>query len=263
VGSTVSKNSSPAKLAAIPPRFVERIWGTTKLSPWFPDQTAKIGEVWFTDEISLLVKFIFTEDDLSVQVHPNDEQAAACGLPRGKGKTEMWHILSRDPGARLALGLNKSYSREEVERSIAETRLESLLAYVPVEAGENYFVSAGTIHAIGRGIRLCEIQQLSDITYRLYDYGRGRELHVEQGLAVSKFEPYDGKRSFPVECSHFGVREVEGSFALKSGELLILLEGAGTLNGDPVLPGTVWRAASNGTVRLDGTLRALAARGEV
>lgn len=260
MASTVS-NSSSAKLVSLVPRFVERIWGTTKLSPWFPDQKNKIGEVWFADDDSLLVKFLFTEDDLSVQVHPNDEQAQAAGLPRGK--TEMWHILSCDPGAYLALGLRNSYRRTEVDRAIHEERLEDLLQYVPVQPGENYFVPAGTIHAIGRGIRLCEIQQNSDVTYRLYDYGRGRELHIEQGLDVSQFEPYDGARPFPVQCEHFLVEQVApGIVSVEKGDLLILLEGSGSLNGEAAEHGTVWRADSAGLVGIAGSLRALRARGQ-
>ncbi len=259
MASTVSSSSS-ARLVSLAPRFVERIWGTKKLSPWFPDQKEKIGEVWFTDDGNLLVKFIFTEEDLSVQVHPNDEQAQAEGLPRGK--TEMWHILSREPGARLALGFGNVYRRTEVDRAIHEERLEDLLQYVPVNPGENYFVQAGTIHAIGAGITLCEIQQNSDVTYRLYDYGRGRELHIEQGLAVSRFEPYDGLTRFPVECEHFRVENVNpGALDVEAGDLMILLEGAGTLNGSAAQHGSVWRAESAGPVEISGKLRSLRARG--
>ena len=260
--ASIASNNSLANLRSLAPRFVERIWGTTRLSPWFPDQEEKTGEVWFTDDGSLLVKFIFTEADLSVQVHPNNQEAQSAGQG-SRGKTEMWHILGCEPGARLAIGLNNVYRRTEVDRAIHEERLEALMQYVPVRPGETYFVPAGTIHAIGAGITLCEIQQNSDITYRLYDYGRGRELHVEQGLAVSRFEPYDARVRFPVKCDHFLVESVKTELLeAEAGDLLILLEGSGRLNGEAAQHGSVWRVESAGAVEITGTLRALRARGE-
>ena len=182
----------------IEPRFVERVWGTTRLSPLFPDQNRKIGEVWFDagSSFPLLVKFIFTSEKLSVQVHPEDEYARQ--VENSRGKTEMWHILAAEPHSTIALGFRQTVSEQRLRAAIGDETVESLLNWVPAKPGDTFFAEAGTVHAIGAGIALCEIQQNSDVTYRLYDYGRGRDLHLEKGLAVASTGPYEGRREFPV-----------------------------------------------------------------
>ena len=119
-----------------------------------------------------------------MQVHPNDAEAQASGQPRGK--TECWYVLSADPGAEVAVGLRRDLSSAQLRTAIENGTLEQELQYIPVKTGDMVYVDAGTIHAIGPGIVLLETQQYSDITYRLYDYGRGRDLHIQQGVAVAK-----------------------------------------------------------------------------
>ena len=216
---TNNDNLSPFRLQ---PTFAKRVWGKTDLRPWFEETgtTEKVGEAWLTGpecvidsgaekgrtlgdlagqcvgslgdgDFPLLVKLLFPSDKLSVQVHPDDEEAKKLGLPRGK--TECWYVLEADPGATVACGLKSGLAFADVEKAIRDQTLESLLVYLPVTSGDMIFVDAGTVHAIGPGVVLLEVQQNSDVTYRLYDYGRPRELHVEAGLAVVKLRNEAGK----------------------------------------------------------------------
>ncbi len=140
----------------------------------------------------LLVKFIDAQDDLSVQVHPDDELAKKLGEPNGK--TEMWYVIQADSDAKLNIGFNRPLKRDELRQIVAGNRLESVLRYCNVSAGSCCYIPAGKVHAIGRGVLLAEIQQLSDVTYRLYDYnrldaeGNARELHVEEALEAIDYE---------------------------------------------------------------------------
>ena len=198
------------------PWFSERPWGRRDLRPWYGDTgtTELVGEAWLTGpqcvvetgafagktlaslsgklggEFPLLVKLLFPAEKLSVQVHPDDAWAQALGETRGK--TECWYVLESEPGAAVALGL-KDGSVADLERSVADGTMESLLKWVPVSVGDMLFVDAGTVHAIGPGVVLLETQQTSDVTYRLYDYGRPRELHLEKGLKVIKPKTAAGK----------------------------------------------------------------------
>jgi mannose-6-phosphate isomerase len=209
-----------------------RVWGACDLTPLFPDHAQEeeaIGEVWLTGNacqfatgefagrmlgdvwpslpqewtgtamrglprIPLLVKFIFPEDKLSVQVHPGDEYAreheAAAG---GAGKTEMWYVVSAREGAAVRVGFQPGVTRDSFERAIADSTVEDCLRSVAVRPGDAVFVPAGTVHTICPGMVLCEVQQHSDITYRVFDYnrtgadGRPRELHIRQALDVARF----------------------------------------------------------------------------
>ena len=192
---------------------MERIWGTRSLAPLYDRSFSKpVGEVWLTGEdckvvngplagqslaqlaqkfaaeltgeaapqperFPLLIKFIFPKEKLSLQVHPDDETAHSAGLPCGK--TECWYVLDAEPGAQVAVGLKGGVTREKLREAIAEKHAENLLNWVKVRAGEMIYVDAGTVHTIGPGVVLLETQQNSDTTYRLYDYGRPRELHIE------------------------------------------------------------------------------------
>ncbi|MDR1734093.1 MAG: class I mannose-6-phosphate isomerase [Oscillospiraceae bacterium] len=153
-----------------------------------------------------LVKIIEAREKLSVQVHPADGSPI---LKEGeRGKTECWLILEAAPKASLVLGLERQVAAEAFQAAIAENALEPLLHYEPVRAGNAFFIPPGTIHAIGGGITLAEVQQCSDTTYRIYDYGRlqdgkPRQLHTEQALAVSKLQPVQAKTELPIECAHF------------------------------------------------------------
>lgn len=168
-------------------RYVEKPWGRMKLPAMFDAPAGeRIGEVWFTngEDLPLLAKYIFTSERLSIQVHPNDEQARARGL--AQGKSECWYILDAEPDATLGLGLKHEVGSEELRAAALDGSIQELMDWRPVVAGNFVFVPSGTIHAIGAGISLLEFQQNADITYRLYDYGRPRELHLDDGVAVSR-----------------------------------------------------------------------------
>jgi mannose-6-phosphate isomerase len=247
------------------PWFSERVWGKRDLRPWYEDTgtTELVGEAWLTGpqcvvetgelegrtfasvaaewggEFPLLVKLLFPNEKLSVQVHPDDAQAQAFGEVRGK--TECWYVLEAEPGAAVALGLKDGAGREQVAAAIADGTMESLMEWVPVEVGDMLFVDAGTVHAIGPGVVLLETQQTSDVTYRLYDYGRPRELHLEKGLAVMKAKTQAGKvksREMDgftrlIEQKYFAVDRFELG---KMDEARVSMEGQGCLVG---LRGTV------------------------
>jgi mannose-6-phosphate isomerase len=239
------------------PSLREKVWGKKRLWPWFPDSEQPVGEAWFlaARELPLLVKLIFTSERLSVQVHPADGEAGP------KGKTEMWHILEADPGATIALGFREPITREKLRDATRTGEIEKLLNWVPVRPGETYFTPAHTVHAIGAGIVLCEIQQNSDITYRLWDYGRPREIHVEQAVAISDLGPHPGAarpkrvsegREELVRCPWF-VTELA---RMRAGErvtpepqrsqLWIGLEGSGAIGGKPFRRGEVWLLPESG-----------------
>jgi mannose-6-phosphate isomerase len=235
-----------ARPVQIAPVFVERVWGSHDLSPLFPRQEKKIGEVWFhgPDNSPLLIKFIFTTERLSIQVHPGDDYARRHHA--SNGKTEMWHILGVEPGARIGLGLRETLTRDELRQACLDGSIVDLVDWKPVQPGDTLYAEAGAIHAIGAGVRLCEIQQNSDVTYRLYDYGRPRELHLDHGVAVSIPGPYDGRRTLPVRSPYFVTEELTWNTAAvyAPGDLpdhyLIVLEGEGALNGEPLAAGQVW-----------------------
>lgn len=142
------------------------------------------------EEFPLLLKLLFPDDKLSVQVHPDDLLAQALGQPRGK--TECWYTLAAEQGASVACGLKPGVTLEQIRASVSDHSMERLLNRVPVQVGSMVFVDAGTIHAIGPGVTLLETQQTSDTTYRMYDYGRPRELHLEQGLKAMKLQTAAG-----------------------------------------------------------------------
>jgi mannose-6-phosphate isomerase len=172
--------------------LIEKPWGRTVLPRAFGEAgDHRIGEIRFEgpadDDLPLLVKYLFTSDHLSVQVHPDDEQARSRGLPRGK--TECWYVLDAIEGATIGYGLKSSHSKEELRQAALAGTIEELLDWKHVRAGDFLYVPGGIIHAIGAGITLLELQQNSDTTYRLYDYGRARALHVDEGVSVSSCTP--------------------------------------------------------------------------
>lgn len=199
----------------------------------------------------LLLKFLFPKEKLSVQVHPDDDGAKAIGQPCGK--TECWYVLAAEPGAQVALGLKPGVTRAQVETAINDVQLEPLMNWLDVNPGELIYVDAGTVHAIGPGSILLETQQNSDTTYRLYDYGRGRELHIEQGLAATKEKTHAGKVKrtdsangtqtlvaspcFVIEKTV--VREPKEFSSGKSVQALVALDGCGVIEIDGAKPVTV------------------------
>jgi mannose-6-phosphate isomerase len=228
-----SKPLQPFRLA---PFFRTRIWGFNDLSPWFDFKTSgdPIGEVWLTGDqcvadsgpfagqslndivrsqgaalvgkehlgetYPLLVKVLFPKEKLSVQVHPDDAMARSYGDPRGK--TECWYALDAAPGAKVALGIQPGVEPEKVRAAIQDSTMENLLAWLPVEKQDMIYVDAGTVHAIAPGVVLLETQQNSDLTYRMYDYGRPRELHVELSMEAMRSHTHAGKMKPVPENGH-------------------------------------------------------------
>ncbi len=210
------------------PLFDPRPWGTLDLAPIYPNHRfeQKIGESWLTADHSivangalrgkslgelsqqfgrdfggdapanpsrfpLLLKFLFPAEKLSVQVHPDDDGARAVGEPCGK--TECWYVAHAKPGAQIGLGLKAGVTRADFAEAIEEKRAEDLLNWIDIFQGEMIYVAGGTVHTLGPGSVIVETQQQSDTTYRLYDYGRPRELHLERGLAAIKDKVRSGK----------------------------------------------------------------------
>jgi mannose-6-phosphate isomerase len=178
--------------------LVEKPWGRTDIPPAFGEMGGRrIGEIWYEAvdgaRLPILVKWLFTSEKLSVQVHPNDEQARERGLP--SGKEECWYIVDAEPGAVLGMGTTKPLNSDVLRAASLSGEIEQLMDWKPVTAGDYFYIPAGTVHAIGAGITLVEVQQYADITYRLYDYGRPRELHLDDGIAVSDARPYGDVRS--------------------------------------------------------------------
>jgi mannose-6-phosphate isomerase len=210
------------------PAFDPRPWGTHDLSPIYPNRRfeEKIGESWLTGDdckiangpftgqtlaqvsekyqrelvgdaardarrFPLLLKFLFPHEKLSVQVHPDDEQARRVGQPWGK--TECWYVAHARSGAQIGLGLKPGVTVAQLEQAIGENRAEELLNWLNVYTGDMIYVAGGTVHTLGPGSVIVETQQQSDTTYRLYDYGRPRELHLKEGLAAVKLNVASGK----------------------------------------------------------------------
>ncbi|MBA3667819.1 MAG: class I mannose-6-phosphate isomerase [Sphingomonas sp.] len=200
---------------------VEKPWGVDKLPQGFDYPGGKkIGEIWFDrpgDPLPLLIKWLFTSERLSIQVHPNDEQANDRGLK--SGKEECWAIVAAEPGAKLGIGTIRPLSLDELREASLNGKIENLMDWKPVRAGDFFYIPAGTVHAIGAGISLIEVQQNADVTYRLYDYGRPRELHLDDGVAVSRPEPYADPRS--------GRMATAGLQQLVDGPLFRLWQGGG------------------------------------
>lgn len=239
-----------ARITRLTPSFKEKVWGSTRLEPLFPNSDRKIGEVWFegVDDLPLLIKFLFTTEKLSVQVHPEDTYARRHH--NSAGKTEMWHVLRAEPGAQIAAGFRETITPERLRGASLSGEIEDLLQWHDAAPGDTFFIPAGTVHAIGAGLTLCEIQQHSDITYRLYDYGRPRELHLDRAVEVSHLGPCEA-RSKPsdellVSCPYFNtskLRILDSPRHIgprKTPEFLILLEGSAALEGHSAQIGEVW-----------------------
>jgi mannose-6-phosphate isomerase len=198
-------------------------WGVDDLRPWnnaIRDGNA-IGEIWYeraekslTDP-SLLLKLLFTSQPLSIQVHPDDAFAHSIGLPRGK--SEVWYVLSAAPEAKVALGLKRRMTPQQLSAAVDDGSIADLVEWKAVSPGDVIYVPAGTIHAIGAGLVIAELQQRSDATFRLFDYARSRELHVERAIAVANTEPAEfriqpkpisDERTLLVSCPHFTFEKI-------------------------------------------------------
>ncbi len=242
------------------PEMVAKPWGRHVLAPWSADlaaDTAPIGELIYRlpagqDNAALLLKAIFTSERLSVQVHPTDAAAREVGLPHGKD--EAWIVLAADPGATIGFGLTRPAGAAEL-RAAAETGvIVDLLDWRPVAAGSVFNVSAGTIHAIGGGVTVLEVQQNLDVTYRMHDYGRGRPLHLDAALAVARREPSPAAapprefddRTILIDGPRFVVERLrlDQPLALIPAPgrpvWLAVTAGSGTADGAPIAAGEVW-----------------------
>jgi mannose-6-phosphate isomerase len=238
-----------AKPFRLEPSFHQKIWGVANLEPWFRPSDKKIGEVWFSapGPLPILVKFIFASERLSLQVHPNDEYALAReGRP---GKTEMFYVLRAEPGAKLAAGFVEPVTRERARQAALSGEIEHLVRWFPVSAGQVYLIPSGVVHALGAGITACEIEQNSTVTYRLYDYGRPRELHLKKALDVAILEPYPGptvgEGNLLAACQYFVAERMELTEARYQPDaarfhLLVILEGRGRIGAERFLPGETW-----------------------
>jgi mannose-6-phosphate isomerase len=300
-------------LSRLEPFFSPRIWGQRSLAPWYPDKVnlkEPLGEAWLTAfesrvasgplagktlreswhampaewrgarhaslaEFPVLIKFIFPNDKLSIQVHPNDAYAAKYEQNAGgRGKTEMWHLVCAQRGAEIMFGLQPGVNKEDFLRALAAGTVEKLLVHLPVQTGDTYFVPAGTQHAIGPGMVICEIQEYSDLTYRVYDYGRvdssgkSRELHIEKALEVTNFsggrsgkiEPLalhspDAKKYLLAACEYFATErwDCNRTTSIESDpqefQLFVVLEGSGAFydaeQAYPYRHGEAWFLPAN------------------
>lgn len=239
----------------LPTISVEKPWGKDRLpAPFATPDGKRIGEIWFEPPPELdrlLVKYIFTSEKLSVQVHPDDEQSEAAGKGR-QGKSECWYVIDADPGATLGIGLAGHADTETLRAAALDGSIEDMLVWHNVRAGDFFYIPANTVHAIGAGVSLIEVQQNSDITYRLYDYGRPRELHLDEGVAVARGEPYppqcrkavaESARVTLVEGPHFRFSQCAGEpdaamRARHPGVVQLLpLEGEIAIDGETVAGG--------------------------
>lgn len=236
---------------------VEKPWGVDTLPPPFTaPKGQRIGEVWFEPPAALpqlLVKYIFTSENLSVQVHPTDAQTEAKGLGK-QGKEECWVVVHAEPGAKLGIGFDKPIGADDMRKAALDGSIEHLMTWHMVKPGDFFYIPANTVHAIGGGVSVIETQQNSDITYRLYDYGRGRELHLDDGMACAKGEPYDLARYHRHLSPHQNATLVDGPLFLLDqvagkpsaaiarrypGKLLVIpREGVVRVGGEDVAPGS-------------------------
>jgi mannose-6-phosphate isomerase len=242
---------------------VSKPWGRTDVPEAFArhGETEPLGEIWFQrpggQADALLVKYLFTSENLSIQVHPDDESARAAGLPRGKD--EAWLVLDAEPSARIGIATKQPVGAEKLRKAALDGSLVDLVDWRPVEPGDVYYSPAGTIHSIGAGLTLLEVQQNADVTYRLYDFGRPRELHLDEGISAAKtdFEirkstarSIDGIRSIVAEGPKFIVeRWKPGRGSLTADESnplwLIPLKSPVSANGELLEQPGVWIADSS------------------
>jgi mannose-6-phosphate isomerase len=269
------------------PIFRERVWGRENLAPFFPitPRNEHVGEVWFTvsenltslnqtlgqlikdhPEIlgtgadprhpgicPLLLKLLFTNSRLSVQVHPDDEYAQEHH--QSLGKTEAWYVLEANPLGKVAVGFRESVSREKLWEAAHTGEIVQLLDWRKVTEGEVVYLPAGTVHAVGEGVTLCEIQENSDLTYRLYDFGRGRELHLDHAVNVAHLGPHNHQtrpvaladwRDDLVSCRYFRLERLKPKPSIRIQRelpyylLLLCVKGAGTVANKEVTAGQAW-----------------------
>ncbi len=244
---------------------VEKPWGRTQLWPGFADASgAPVGEVWFDapkgTDAELMVKYLFTSERLSIQVHPDDAAAQAAGHARGKD--EAWIVLAAEPHSTIGIGLTHEVTRDTLRAAALDGSIETLLDWRSVKAGDVIYSPARTIHAIGAGLTLIEVQQDLDLTYRLYDYGRPRELHLEAGVAVADPVPFtgaigavdDAARQVIVDGAKFVIERWSTAGAQHSAgtmRWLIPVAGGGLIDGTRYEAGECWLVTGAVTITQD------------
>ena len=243
-----------------------RPWGVVDLRPWNKagNDGILIGEIWYerpdkpTPNPLLLLKLLFTSEPLSIQVHPDDAYARSMGLPNGK--TEAWYVLSAAPGAKVALGLNRRLTQQQLRKAVDDGSISDLVVWQTVSPDDVIFVPAGTIHAIGAGLVIAEIQQRSDATFRLFDHGRQRELHIESAIAVAdagpahfqiRPNPLTDQRTLLVSGPHFVLERIDlapnSTWCLeaKRETWILVLSGGAVAGSFDVAPGEAVFAQSD------------------
>jgi len=255
--------------------IVEKPWGRTDIPTDFGDfGDRRIGEIWFAHpggaDAPIMVKFLFTSERLSIQVHPDDSEARAAGYPRGK--EECWLVLDAKPDAELGVGLTAPTTREALHDAALDGSIVDMIDWRAAKADDFVYNQAGTIHAIGAGLTVVEVQQNVDCTYRLYDYGRPRELHLDAGLAVAELaprvDPRDrriaaGENRLLVDGPHFRLLHLSGPDAAaflpaESGDFTFTPLSAGcAIDGEPVSLGECVACARADGIALAASARAL------
>ena len=254
---------------------VEKPWGRRDLWPAFegvPEGGDPVGEIWF--EVpgqkdgdpagpALLIKYLFTSDKLSIQVHPDDAKAQAVGYPRGKD--EAWVVLDADAHASIGLGMTRVMTPDELRASALDGSIETLIDWKAVKKDDSYYTPAGTVHAIGPGLTVVEVQQNVDLTYRLYDYGSARELHLKDGVAASNPVPYvatfkryeaEPGREILADGPKFVLERWKGARTTAlSGDgrpmWLVPLSGKGTIEGGELDAGSGWMVQDGAALKLE------------
>jgi len=257
---------------------VEKVWGQREIPAIYGDagSTAEpIGEIWFADDAApdLLVKRLFTSEKLSIQVHPNDDHARASG--HRCGKEEAWYVLAAHPGATIGAGFARELSDEDLRAAALDGSIEELMVWHPVSPGDFFYVPAGTVHAIGAGLSVLEIQQNVDLTYRLYDYGRPRPLQLDESIAAAVAGPFVHRpvhaigpaRDVLIAAPKFTIERLVGAadhhVAAGSAEPVWLMPTApGCTSGETALAaGTVWLADAAVGITIAAGGEMLVARG--
>jgi mannose-6-phosphate isomerase len=253
------------------PRAVEKPWGRHGLPSGLvgAGADARIGEIWFEDvrggaAAPLLVKYLFTSESLSVQVHPDDDLARAAGLTGGKD--EAWLVLEADPAAQIGIGLRQPVERAALLEAALDGSIEQLLDWRAAAPGSFHHLPAGTVHALGAGVTLVEIQQNADITYRLYDYGRPRQLHVDKAIEAARLQQAPASLQAPTGSPDRAIMVEGGSFVVEiwsgpraatliAGDADLLwavpLEGDAIVAGTTIKPGEAWLVEGEAPVALD------------
>ena len=241
--------------------------GKTLAEVLTPEKTGKNCEKF--EFFPVLIKFIDAKQNLSVQVHPSDDYALK--YENSYGKTESWYIVDAEEGAGIYCGFKRDTNKEEFLQSLASGEVENLLNFIPVKKGDCYFIPSGTVHAIGAGCLILEIQQNSDLTYRVYDYnrrgadGKLRELHVDKAVKVINFNKYEPKLFASgenprviTECDYFRSRELvlNGGFTEKNANsftCVTVTDGSGEINGEKFIKGDSFFVCADTEYTLKGT----------